>query len=377
MSEYQRIIFRAIDAPVSKKDLEYMHRQSTRAEITPQSFDNEYHYGDFRGDAVEMLRRGYDVHLHYANFGMRKLMIRLPHGLPDSKADAPYLDEEGLLFLADKNGPGGTLTIEPFHESGELDELWELDELVDRLLPLRAEILDGDLRPLYLAHLAIACDSNHDPAETTEGPVPAGLATLTDAQRALAELYALSDSLIAAAAQDSPPLPKSGDARNDYTTWLQGLPQTTKDAWLAECLADPHTNIRREMLAEFQKNRGAPSWPTVPRDRTIAELEAAAAKVHEAATHKAAAKAAAQKAKRLAKMAADPDKILRKTEELVRQRSTDAYEQIATLLAELCDALAGSKQADLAATQARKLKDDNPTLHVLTAALRKKGFVPK
>src|SRR6266550_2145969 len=83
MSEHQYVAFRAVDGPVSEKNLEYMRRQSSRAEISPWAFENEYHYGDFGGNAEEMLRRGYDVHLHYANFGIRKLLIRLPHGLPD------------------------------------------------------------------------------------------------------------------------------------------------------------------------------------------------------------------------------------------------------------------------------------------------------
>jgi hypothetical protein len=57
MSEFQYIGFRAIDRPVSEANLGYMRKQSSRAEITPWSFDNEYHYGDFGGDAIEMLRR--------------------------------------------------------------------------------------------------------------------------------------------------------------------------------------------------------------------------------------------------------------------------------------------------------------------------------
>jgi hypothetical protein len=94
MSEYQYVAFRAIDGPVSDKDLDFMRRQSSRAEITPWSFENEYHYGDFHGDELEMLRRGYDLHLHYANFGTRKLLIRLPHGLPNFEAAKGYLEEE-------------------------------------------------------------------------------------------------------------------------------------------------------------------------------------------------------------------------------------------------------------------------------------------
>jgi hypothetical protein len=189
MSEYQYIAFRTIDSPVNEKNLEFMRRQSSRAEITPWSFDNEYQYGDFRGNAIEMLRRGYDLHLHYANFGIRKLLIRLPRGLPDVKAAKPYLGEDSVQFLQDKQGQGGTLSIDPYHEPGDLEELWEFDDLLHRLVPLRAEILDGDLRPLYLAHLAIACDGNHDPEATKEAPIPAGLDKLSDAQRALMELY--------------------------------------------------------------------------------------------------------------------------------------------------------------------------------------------
>ena len=89
MSEFQYVGFRAVDAPVSEKNLGYMEDQSSHAQITPWSFESDYHHGDFHGNAPEMLRRGYDVHLHYANFGIRTLLIRLPAGLPDVKAAKP------------------------------------------------------------------------------------------------------------------------------------------------------------------------------------------------------------------------------------------------------------------------------------------------
>lgn len=377
MSEYQHIAFRAVDGPVSEKNLEYMRRQSSRAEITPWAFDNEYEYGDFGGNAAEMLRRGYDLHLHYANFGVRTLLIRLPNGLPDKQAAKPYFGEDSLQFLQDKEGPGGILSIEPSHEPGDLDELWNLGDFLDRLVPLRAEILDGDLRPLYLAHLAMACDGNHDPETTKEAPVPAGLEKPSDAQLALAEFYGLSDALIAAAAQGCPAMPALNDPHNQYAEWLQGLPQSAKDAWLAQLMADPRSSLRSEILADYRKTRGAALWPTMRRDRTIAELEATAEGIHDEANRKAVAAAAAKRAKRLATMAADPTPTLRETEKLVAQRSSDSYGRTATLLAELREALAGSEQAGLAEQQARKLKDNNPTLHRLTSELRRQGFVPK
>jgi hypothetical protein len=287
MSEYQRIAFRAIDGPVSDNNLEFMRKQSSRAEITSWSFDNEYHYGDFHGDRFEMLRRGYDLQIHYANFGTRNLLIRLPNGLPDPEADEPYLDDEGVQFHPDKRGPGGILALEPCYEAGE--ELWDLDEIIGRLIPLRSEILDGDLRPLYLMHLAMACDSNHDP-EAREAPVPAGLDNLSNAQRALAEYCGLDSHLVAAAAEDSPPLTPQVDPRGQYADWLATQPEAAKNAWLAQWMSDPDTTARREILAKFREECRAPSWPIVRPDRTIATLIGKAEEIRVAFSRKAVKK---------------------------------------------------------------------------------------
>jgi hypothetical protein len=376
MSEFQSVSFRAIDRPVSEKDIEYMRSQSSRAKVTPWSFDNEYHYGDFRGNALEMLRRGYDIHLHYANFGIRNLFIRLPNGLPDSAAKS-YLVKDSLRFVQDKQGQGGALCIQPFHEPGDLEDLWEIGDILGRLLPLRAEILDGDLRPFYLAHLAVSCDGEHDPDETKEGPVPAGLGELTRAQRALAELYGLSEDLIAAAAQGAPPLAARDDLRNQQAEWIGSQPPSVKDAWLAQLLADPQSKVGGEIRTAFQKSWNLPAWATVRRDRTIAQLEAAAAEVQREATRKSAAKAAREKAKRLAGMAANPDPTLRQTESLVKKRTKDDYTQIGKLLAELREALAGTDRAGLAEQHAQKLRRENPTLRTLIAELRRAGFLTK
>lgn len=377
MSEFQHVGFRAIDAPVSEENLDFMREQSTRAEITPWSFDNEYHFGDFRGDEAEMLRRGYDFHFHYANFGIRKLMIRLPTGLPHASAVEAYFLDDSLFFMKDKKGQGGILCISPFHEPGDLDELWNLNELIDRLLPLRAEILDGDLRPLYLAHLAVASDGNHDPEEENDAPVPAGLDNLTDAQRALAELYGLTEGLLAAAADGSPALVGRHNSRSPYAAWLQQQPEATKTAWLTQLLADPHSTVRREILIEFQKSQANPFWPTIQLDRTIADLQQAAKGIQHDLTRKVREAAARHRANKLADMAADPALTLRETEQLVKQRSTDAYRQIAALLADLREALAGTDQSGLAEEQARKLKSNSPTLRHLTAELRRQGFLKK
>ncbi|HLW64786.1 MAG TPA: hypothetical protein VKS79_05655 [Gemmataceae bacterium] len=377
MSEYQRIAFRAIDGPVSEKNLKFMERQSTRAEITPWAFDNEYHFGDFHGDTMEMLRRGYDVLVHYANFGIRTLMLRVPHGLPDFATAKLYLDGDSLRFEKDKQGPAGILCMEPCFEPDQIEELWDIDELVGRLVGVRAEVMDGDLRPLYLARLAIDGDGNHDPDESKEVPVPAGLKRLSPAQRALAKFFGLDQSLIAAAAEDSPALGAPADQQAQFADWLRGQPQEIKDRWMADWMADAHTGARRELLAEFQKSSSTSSWPTAQQDRSRAALETRAEEIHHEQSQKAAEAAARKRAKMLADMAADPSKTLLETEELVAQRATSAYREAVELLDDLREALAGTARSQLAEEQAWKLKNEHPNLHMLTAELRKKGFVPK
>jgi hypothetical protein len=140
-------------------------------------------------------------------------------------------------------------------------------------------------------------------------------------------------------------------------------------------MADPQSAVRREILAEFQKSRNVSSWPTIHLDRTIAALEAAAGEIQQESNRKEREKAARQRAKKLVNMATDPTPTLSETERLVQKRSTDAYNQAATLLADLREAIASSSQSGLAEQQARMLKDTNPTLRMLTTALRSKGLL--
>src|SRR5207249_8409591 len=114
--------------------------------------------------------------------------------------------------------------------------------------------------------------------------------------------------------------------------WLQRQPEATKTAWLAQWMADPRSAVRSEILAAFRASQNTPSWPTIRLDRTITELRAVAEGIQRDRNRTKAEKAARQRAKKLADMAADPQPTLRETEQLVKQRSTDAYQQIAQLL---------------------------------------------
>src|SRR5207302_9936488 len=96
MSEYQYYEFQAIDRPLNDEEMAQVRRLSTRAEISRTSFTNEYHFGDFRGNPLEMMKKWYDAHLYFANCGTHHLMLRLPRALVDVEAMQPYAAGERL-----------------------------------------------------------------------------------------------------------------------------------------------------------------------------------------------------------------------------------------------------------------------------------------
>lgn len=90
-----------------------------------------------------MLQRGYDLHLHYANFGIRKMMVRLPQGLLTPKARcAKYLDGENVVWQADAKGFAGILTISASTDFGVLDELWDVEDYLERIVGVRQQLID-------------------------------------------------------------------------------------------------------------------------------------------------------------------------------------------------------------------------------------------
>ena len=135
VSEYQYVAFRAVDRPLTDAELKFAEQQSTRAEISRWSFQNEYHFGDFRGHVNGLLRHGYDVHLHYANFGIRTAAFRLPAGLPFPKPLwSQYIGIGELTWKKDRRSHAGILSLSPYRESEEIEEIWSPYEYMDDMV---------------------------------------------------------------------------------------------------------------------------------------------------------------------------------------------------------------------------------------------------
>src|SRR5438874_7058948 len=102
MSEYQYYEFRAIDRPLSPKEMDELRALSTRAEITPTSLTNTYHYGDFKGNPAALMERYFDAFVYVANWGTHRLMFRIPRRFLDVEAASAYCDGEILSLKSRK-----------------------------------------------------------------------------------------------------------------------------------------------------------------------------------------------------------------------------------------------------------------------------------
>jgi hypothetical protein len=270
MSEYQYYEFRAIDRPLTDDQMAKLRAISSRAEITATSLVNVYHYGDFRGNPQTLMAKYFDAFLYVANWGTHTFMLRLPERALGRRECAPFIAGESLSARY-----GEEYTVLCF-SADELETDWEEgDGLIDSLLPIRADLLRGDYRALYLGWLFAVWRESVD-AGQLEPPVPAGLRDLSPALTSLAEFLDIDSDLLEVAAELSADRELSAPSSEMLAAWIAGLPEREKNSLLFQVASgeDPHVgaNLMRRFERECQKTAEAAS----PASRTAGELYAAA-----------------------------------------------------------------------------------------------------
>lgn len=289
MSEYQYYEFVALDRPLTAAEQAEVRRLSTRATITATSFTNEYQWGDFKGSPDELMRRYYDAHLYFANWGTHRVMFRLPRTVLDPGLAEQYCVDPQVTVSATTDHVILDMTSED--EPGYWEE--DLEGSLSALVGARSELAAGDLRPLYLAWLSgygtwerdeDAFDDEDE--DVAEPPVPAGLGSLTASQQALAEFLRIDAGLLHVAARTSPALPEVRQDPGGLAAHIAAISASEKDRLLGLVAAGQATRARRELLRGF---RAQPADQSKPRPRrTVAELLDAAYEYRQQREQKAA-----------------------------------------------------------------------------------------
>jgi hypothetical protein len=323
MSEYQYYEFLALDQPLTERQMLEVRSFSTRARITPTSFVNEYNWGNFKGDIDHFMTKHYDAFVYIANWGTHDLRFRLPKAGVDVTLAKQYcVSHEAHLRLA---GNYAVLSLSSQDESGD----WEEGEgLMSSLAPLRADLLAGDYRCLYLGWLnCVGCHELDD--DEIEPPVPPGLAELTAPLRALAGFLRIDDSLIESAAEASPPLSAEGDSAEALRAWIESLPVQEKDALLFRLTQEPPAAVQREILRRFRQVSQPRRQDTSSARRTVGQLLVAA----EQRTQEKRRRAAEKKAREEARRAQEAARARQKHLDVLAKREPQTWQQADALIA--------------------------------------------
>ena len=247
MSEYQRYEFMTVDRPLTRSQLDAVNKLSSHVEASSTHALIEYHHGDFKYDPIDVLHKYFDGFLYWANWGSPELALRFPHGVLVADIVADYEFEDTIAFTRHKDYD--ILDIH-FSEMEGPDEWIEYE--LSSLIAIREELMQGDLRSLYIVWLAgqhmMANEDNDDKVEAP--PVPPAFGKLTEAQRALAMLLQLSeDLLVAAAKHSSKATPASVD---DFAAWVELLPQNRRSEYLIR-LAQNEQGLSRLLVRDLRE----------------------------------------------------------------------------------------------------------------------------
>ena len=321
MSEYQYYEFQAIDRPLGEADIRALEGLSTRARITATSFVNHYNWGDFGGNPGNMMERWFDLHLYLANWGTRRLMIRVPKRFLDRSRLKVFLREVDGVHVR-VSGRNLIVDIWSEDEAREYDHLDDGPGLLGAMAPLRSDVLSGDLRLFYLLWLTAveAGDLEDDEKE----PLP-GIGPLTGSLEAFADFFHIDSDLVQVAAE----APVNADLGKVSATArrraVEAIPHAEKTALLRRLVdADPHVMV--EVQRRVREAVTLPAGEPQARRRTVADLRDRAEEIREARRVATAKRVEAERRRQ----AEEAERARRARIKAVRQRGESVWGEIET-----------------------------------------------
>lgn len=248
MSEYQRYEFMTSDRPLTRAQLDAINALSSHIEATSTHALIEYQWGDFKHDPIKVLHEFFDGFLYWANWGAPELALRFPHGiLPADLLDGYNLDE----FVTFTQYPDYDILDMQFGEMEGPDEWIEYE--LGSLIEIRNELMDGDLRALYIVWLAgqrMMGDSDEEEEyEIRVPPIPPTMGALTAAQQALAELLQVPHEQLVAVARHSA---AKSSPQADAAAWVTLLPPDRRTEYLVR-LAHNEPGLSRMLVKELRE----------------------------------------------------------------------------------------------------------------------------
>ncbi len=342
MSEYQYYEFQAVDRTLSKEDRAQLRGISSRAQITATSFTNHYEWGDLKAKPTDMMNRWFDLHLYLANWGSRRFMIKLPKKFIDRdrfKEFLPGIDEVAIYDLGDS-------TIFDVDIGEMLEDSYEWDDgsgWLAALAPLRADLLSGDLRVLYLAWL-IGVQWDIVPGDEVE-PLP-GIGKMNGGLEAFADFFRIDPDLLQAASESGAVSETPELSLETFRAALDSVADEEKTSWLYR-LVQGDLRVAAEVKSRAEKIL-SPSEDSDTQTglRTVSVLRARASEIRKARKDAEARRREEERLRRerleeekrrarLRDLRLRGEEVWRDIENEINRKNASAYDSAAALIFDL------------------------------------------
>ena len=346
MSEYQYYEWQTLDRILTAEEQAAVNRLSSHIEVSSSQAVVSYDWGNFKHDPHEVLLKYFDAHFYLANWGSLRLMFRFPKGLIDHANILPYCEDECISFQTIGEYQVLDLSFNPEDGGGWLDTQASLSAFVS----LRADILEGDYRLLYLAWLkamtfygmpddeAYEDDEPDEDADDYTGdyepPVPPGLKKLSPALQNFVQVFEIDPFLVQAAAEASPDLKQA--LAVDYASLVSQLPRAECNGFLTRLIegdAGVALALRKRLaglLPQAEQPQAAPL-------RTRRQLLERAEQIEEAEKKRLAEAARQKHVAEMKALAAQEEQTWAKVENLLEngRKIASVYDEATALLEKL------------------------------------------
>jgi hypothetical protein len=212
MSEYQYHEWQSVDRVLTPEEQAAVNDLSSHIEVSSSRAVGTYHWSDFRHDPKQVLLQYFDAYFHLVNWGSLRLMLRFPKGLLDEADIEPYCIDEYISFETIGKYQMLDLDFNPEDGGGWM----ESEAGLSHFIRLRADLLEGDYRLLYLAWLKAMTidgspyadeeyedDDSDSLAYDREPAVPPGLKKLSPSLQNFVQVFEIDPFLVQAAAEAS------------------------------------------------------------------------------------------------------------------------------------------------------------------------------
>lgn len=344
MSEYQYYEFRAIDQPLDEKAIQALRELSSRAQITPTSFVNEYNWGDFKGSPMKLMEKYFDAFLYVANWGTHEFMLKVPLKLINFDLIKEYCYGENVTAYK----KGENLIFEFISETD--DHEWEEGEdWLSSLITLRSDILHGDYRCLYLGWLFCAQMGDFED-DGFEPSVPANFGNLNGPLKSFVDFMRIDADLVAVAAENSASkeLHQAIDQKA-LSGWISNLPEKEKDDALLRLIKDHDPHLTAELVQRYQQTVSIKDTDGADmKPRTVAYLISKGERHTAERKRRIAEQAAKEKAQKerekavirekyLNELAKRGDQAWKQVDEFIKTKQQADYDEAVRLLVDLRD----------------------------------------